>query len=73
MKHVYAQFYTIVQQGAGFPYTPNSVGIPSVEYDLPECMISLELLEIVISKIRFNFEFLGFCLKGDKISAGTQL
>ena len=72
MKDDYAQFYTIVQQGAGFPYTPKSVGIPFVEYHLPEGMISLELLENIISEIRFNFEFLGFCLEGGELSS-TEL
>jgi hypothetical protein len=70
MKDDYAQYYTIVQQGTGLPYT---VGVPLVEYHLPEGMISLELLENIISEIRFNFKFLGFCLEHDELSASTEL
>jgi hypothetical protein len=69
MKNDYAQYYTIVQQGTGLPYT---VGVPFVEYHLPEGMISLELLENIISEVRFNFKFLGFCLEGDELSS-TEL
>ena len=64
MKTKYSQYYSIVEAQNGAPFTPDSQGVPFVQYHFPSGPIDLDFLKEIVSEVRYNCKTLGFALEG---------
>jgi hypothetical protein len=73
MKTTYSNFYSIIDQQSGAPFSPDSKGVPFVVYSIPEGPTDFNLLKAVISEVRHNCKTLGFALEGSEDSPFIQV
>ena len=73
MKNKYSNYYSIIEQRTGAPFSADSKGAPFVIYNFPDGPADLSFLQAVISEVRHNCKSLGFTLEGSEDFPFVQL
>ena len=73
MKNKYSNYYSIIEQRTGAPFSADSKGAPFVIYNFPDGPADFSFLQAVISEVRHNCKSLGFTLEGSEDSPFVQI
>ena len=73
MIQKYSNYYTIIEQRTGSPFSADSKGAPFVIFNFPDGPADFSFLQAVISEVRHNCKSLWFALEGSEDSPFAQV